>query len=166
MGTFRSTQVLGVRRRHAPTNQKNAELGRLARVGTAVEDAMAALLSVFPDADPSFLRTALEGEAASADLFFFSERAGGATPRIRRVASEMSRRGASLGNPTELCFFKKIQFLGACRRRTPRTCVDLKAPKDASCRDHSGATVRLGPALGVRRRQAPESRAKNRRFFR
>ena len=35
---------------------------------------------------------------------------------------------SQLTSPPSAVFF---QHLGACRRRTPRTCVDLKAPKDA-----------------------------------
>ena len=35
-----------------------------------------------------------------------------------------------------------FNFLGACRRRTPRTRVGLKVPKDASHRDLSDATPR------------------------
>ena len=36
-----------------------------------------------------------------------------------------------------------FQYLGACRRRTQRTCIDLKVPKDASDRDLSDATLRF-----------------------
>ena len=35
-----------------------------------------------------------------------------------------------------------FQFLGACRRRTPRICVDLRVRKDASHRVLSDATLR------------------------
>ena len=51
-----------------------------------------------------------------------------------------------------------LQNLGACRRRTPRTRVDPKVPKDASDRDLSDAALRLDLALGVRRRRAPKRR--------
>ena len=44
--------------------------------------------------------------------------------------------------------------LGACRRRTPRTRVDLKVPEDASHPDRSDATLRSELALGVRRGHA------------
>ena len=50
-----------------------------------------------------------------------------------------------------------FQYLGACRRRTPKTRADLKVPKDASHRDLSHSTPRFDLALGVRRRHAPES---------
>ena len=40
-------------------------------------------------------------------------------------------------------FSRAPQSLGACRRRTPRTRVDLKVPEDAYHRDLSGATLRL-----------------------
>ena len=46
--------------------------------------------------------------------------------------------------------------LGACRRRTPTTFVDLKAPKDASHQYLSDATLRSDLALGARRRHAPK----------
>jgi hypothetical protein len=55
-----------------------------------------------------------------------------------------------------------FQDLGARRRRTPRTSVDLKVPKAASRRDLSDATFQSGLALGVRRRHPPKSRQKNR----
>ena len=50
------------------------------------------------------------------------------------------------------------RYLGACRRRSPRTRVGRKVPKDASRRDLSGATLRLDLGLSVRRRHAPKSR--------
>ena len=50
-----------------------------------------------------------------------------------------------------------FQYLGACRRRTPRTCADLKVPKDASGRDLSDATLRFDLAPCVPRRHAPKS---------
>ena len=49
------------------------------------------------------------------------------------------------------------KIFGGCQRRLPRTNVDLKAPKDASHRDFSDATLRFDLALGVRRRHAPNS---------
>ena len=49
-----------------------------------------------------------------------------------------------------------VQYLGACRRRTPRTRIDLKVPTDASHRGLSDATLRFDPAFGIRRRHAPE----------
>ena len=42
-----------------------------------------------------------------------------------------------------------LTSLGACRRRTPMPCADLKAPKHASRRDLSDASLRLDPALGL-----------------
>ena len=48
------------------------------------------------------------------------------------------------------------QYLGACRRRTPRNCADLKAPKDASHSDLSDAALRSDLGLGVHRRHAPK----------
>ena len=42
-----------------------------------------------------------------------------------------------------------FQHLGACRRRTPRACADLKVSQDASRRDLSDATLRLDLGLGV-----------------
>ena len=51
---------------------------------------------------------------------------------------------------------RDFENLGACRRRTPRTRVDLKVPEDASHRDPSDATLRFDLAIGVRRRYAPK----------
>ena len=53
-----------------------------------------------------------------------------------------------------------FEHLGARRRRTPRTRIDLKASKDASHRELSDSTLRFDPALGVRRRHAPKGRQK------
>ena len=53
----------------------------------------------------------------------------------------------------ERVFFSRR--LGACRRRTPRTRVDLKVPQDAPHRDLSDAPLRFDLALGVRRRHVP-----------
>ena len=50
-----------------------------------------------------------------------------------------------------------FQFLGACRRRAPRTCVGLKVPNDASHRDLSDAILRFDLALGARRWHVLES---------
>ena len=52
--------------------------------------------------------------------------------------------------------FSFLGYLGARRRRTPRTRDDLKVPEDASDRELSDATLRFDLALGVRRRHAPE----------
>ena len=49
-----------------------------------------------------------------------------------------------------------FQYLGACRRRTPRTRVGLKGPQDVSHRDLSDATLRFDLTIGVRRRHAPK----------
>ena len=49
------------------------------------------------------------------------------------------------------------QYLGARRRRTPRSPADPKVPEDASGRDLSDATLRFDLAPGVRRRHAPKS---------
>ena len=53
------------------------------------------------------------------------------------------------------------QNIGACRRRAPRTCINLNVSKDTSHRDLSDPTLRFGLALGVRRRHASEKRLKN-----
>ena len=53
-----------------------------------------------------------------------------------------------------------FQYLGAYRRRSPRTRVDQKVPKGASRRDLSSGALRCDLALGVRRRRAPKSRQK------
>ena len=45
------------------------------------------------------------------------------------------------------------QYLGACQRRTPRTCGNPKAPRDASHRDLPDATLRFG--LARRRLPSP-----------
>ena len=50
-----------------------------------------------------------------------------------------------------------FQYLGACRRRTPRTRVGLKGPSDVSRPDLSNAALRSDLALDVRRRHAPKS---------
>ena len=57
--------------------------------------------------------------------------------------------------PAEPCFFFKC--LGACRRRMPRTCADLKVPQSAPHRDASNADPRIRRhPLGVRRRHTPK----------
>ena len=72
------------------------------------------------------------------------------------LKNEAGPRGLPLRNlGAELGFF--FQYLGACRRRTPTTCVDLKVPEDASHRDLSDAALRLDLSFGVDRRRAPKS---------
>ena len=86
-------------------------------------------------------------------LFPARRRSGGGGPRAAaRPRAEQRRVG----------FF--CQRLGACRRRTPRTRVDLRVPKDASRRELSSAALRSDPAP----RRSPsacaeESPKKNRR---
>ena len=60
-------------------------------------------------------------------------------PRLKKKAS------AFLSNATEHADGER-----------PRTRPDPKVPKDAPHRDISDGTLRLGPALGVRRRRAPK----------
>ena len=50
-----------------------------------------------------------------------------------------------------------FQHLGARRRRTPRTLVDLKVHKDTPHQELSDATLRFDLVLGVRRRRALKS---------
>ena len=47
------------------------------------------------------------------------------------------------GSPIDIVCMFFSRYLGACRRRTPRTRVDLNVPKGASCRDLSDATLRF-----------------------
>ena len=50
-------------------------------------------------------------------------------------------------------FFK---YLGAWRRRTPRTHIGVKVPKDSSHRGLSNAALPFDLALDARRRRAPK----------
>ena len=71
------------------------------------------------------------------------------------------RSGCPSGRAERLFF--SIYIFGACRRRTPRTWVDLRVSKDASHpRPFRHHPPRFVLALGVRRRHAPKSRQKNR----
>ena len=72
--------------------------------------------------------------------------------RVPRLSQHERRREA-----VHVPFF--FQHLGACRRRTPRTLVDVKVPKDASHQDLSNVTplTRSNPsafAVGMRRKVA------------
>ena len=62
--------------------------------------------------------------------------ASGARSRPRRVPS-----GYPADRPHRSLFFST--YLGACRRRTPRSRADVKVSKDASNRDPSEATLRF-----------------------
>ena len=62
------------------------------------------------------------------------------------AAKAREKAAAVAAAEAERVFF---QCLGACRRRTPRTRVDIKVPTDASHRDLFDATLRFDPALGV-----------------